>query len=121
MSIPSGLNSSLNSVALNSARRSTGVVACRFQSTIPPNQLQSTQMPAVQSKEPLNNWVDPNEKMLDLSLWKQGKKAEFALTTLDKVINWVQTSSFWPMTFGLACCAVEMVRSFDYTFYLFHG
>ena len=35
---------------------------------------------------------------------------EFALTTIDGVVNYVRTSSIWPMTFGLACCAVEMMH-----------
>jgi NADH-quinone oxidoreductase subunit B len=31
------------------------------------------------------------------------------LTTLDFAINWVRKSSVWPVTFGLACCAIEMM------------
>jgi NADH-quinone oxidoreductase subunit B len=31
------------------------------------------------------------------------------LTTLDFAVNWVRKSSVWPMTFGLACCAIEMM------------
>ena len=31
------------------------------------------------------------------------------LTSLDNVVNWMRKSSIWPMTFGLACCAIEMM------------
>jgi NADH-quinone oxidoreductase subunit B len=31
------------------------------------------------------------------------------ITTLDKIYNWGRRNSVWPMTFGLACCAIEMI------------
>jgi NADH-quinone oxidoreductase subunit B len=36
----------------------------------------------------------------------------FVLSTVDSLINWARTGSLWPMTFGLACCAVEMIHAY---------
>ena len=33
------------------------------------------------------------------------------LTTVEKLVNWSRKSSFWPATFGLACCAIEMMAT----------
>jgi NADH-quinone oxidoreductase subunit B len=33
------------------------------------------------------------------------------VTSVDYVFNWARKSSLWPLTFGLACCAIEMIAS----------
>ena len=33
------------------------------------------------------------------------------ITSVDYVFNWARKSSLWPLTFGLACCAIEMIAS----------
>ncbi|MGH3321803.1 MAG: NuoB/complex I 20 kDa subunit family protein [Streptosporangiaceae bacterium] len=35
----------------------------------------------------------------------------FLLTTVEKAVGWVRKSSVWPATFGLACCAIEMMAA----------
>jgi NADH-quinone oxidoreductase subunit B len=35
----------------------------------------------------------------------------FVLTTVDKAVHWARTGSLWPVAFGLACCAVEMMHA----------
>ena len=33
------------------------------------------------------------------------------LTSVEKLVNWTRKSSLWPATFGLACCAIEMMTT----------
>ncbi len=35
----------------------------------------------------------------------------FLLSTVERGVNWARTRSMWPATFGLACCAIEMMAT----------
>jgi NADH-quinone oxidoreductase subunit B len=45
--------------------------------------------------------------MTETSFQKEG----YLLTSVDAMISWARSGSLWPMSFGLACCAVEMMHS----------
>ena len=49
---------------------------------------------------------DLNNPGVDIPPDMQG---QVTITTLDKIYNWGRRSSIWPMMFGLACCAIEMI------------
>jgi NADH-quinone oxidoreductase subunit B len=42
-----------------------------------------------------------------------GSAGNLVTTTVDKFFNWARKSSLWPMQFGLACCAIEMMAVLD--------
>jgi NADH-quinone oxidoreductase subunit B len=44
--------------------------------------------------------------------WIEGRFEEtFIITKVDWALNWARKSSLWPLTFGLACCAIEMMAT----------
>ena len=50
-----------------------------------------------------------NQLKVEQSSYGYEQPEGLLLTTLDSALNWVRKSSIWPMTFGLACCAIEMM------------
>lgn len=46
-----------------------------------------------------------------MSLELQLESTGVVVTKLDDLMNWARLSSLWPLSFGLACCAIEMMGS----------
>ena len=42
---------------------------------------------------------------------EQELKRGMLLTTVERAVNWARKQSMWPVTFGLACCAIEMMAT----------
>ena len=48
---------------------------------------------------------------IDQKLADELKSQGVHVTTLEQLINWGRSSSLWPLQFGLACCAIEMIAA----------
>ncbi|KAF9227488.1 NADH-ubiquinone oxidoreductase 20 kDa subunit [Gyrodon lividus] len=98
-----------NATRAAALRPAVGIYASRLMHTST-----SAQMPEIiptsttSATEPITSLASRGSNQQ--SLETPQNKAEFVLSTLDKLVNWARQGSIWPMTFGLACCAVEMMH-----------
>jgi NADH-quinone oxidoreductase subunit B len=53
---------------------------------------------------------NPQDKFL-FDSYSDSENKGFILSTLDEIARWAQAGSIWPLTFGLACCGVEMMHT----------
>ena len=54
--------------------------------------------------------LNSQDQLIDLVKDDLSNRGYF-VAKLDDLVNWARTGSLWPMTFGLACCAVEMMQA----------
>jgi len=52
--------------------------------------------------------LEASTRLLDGHVQEKG----FVLAKYDELVAWARTGSMWPMTFGLACCGVEMIHAY---------
>ena len=58
----------------------------------------------------LDSFGKNREKVSEVS-WGYDQPEGVVLASLDAAINWVRKNSVWPLQFGLACCAIEMIAA----------
>jgi NADH-quinone oxidoreductase subunit B len=73
-------------------------------SQIEPSKAHKMQMPALPPGQ-------AQDALIKQALGEMEEKG-FLVAQFDHLVNWARSGSLWPMTFGLACCAVEMIHAY---------
>jgi NADH-quinone oxidoreductase subunit B len=75
----------------------------------------STRLGVITSFDPASPAGLPPGPAQDELLARATKRLEekgFLVSNFENLVDWARTGSIWPMTFGLACCGVEMIHAF---------
>ena len=70
-----------------------------------------TSLPALSPSTTPTSYTRPGPPSTSAPPPGLSKTAEFVISKVDDLMNWARRGSIWPMTFGLACCAVEMMHT----------
>ena len=60
---------------------------------------------------PPGSTTGPEQDLLLRAATEEIQDRGFVVSSVDALVNWARSGSLWPMTFGLACCAVEMMHT----------